>query len=1041
MSRSVARPSSTCAAVFLALVPLQQGKTQRRDLPHDIRFELYRDPARFAQLSNAAQNLLIGLYGPHPRFDEKGNRIEGPTRPDFGHPPVREHELNPGGGADPENVLGNVLVNDPFQDATAQDTQSETALVMASPGRLVAAFNDSGSFIGANAFTGWAWSADGGATWTDPGTLPGGNDAGDPVLARHDASGRIYLAALFFNGTGINIFRSDDDGQSWLAPVNGTNGAAGFQDKEWLAVDNFPGAGNGNVYMITREFGGREGIFLYRSTDQGATFGPVGGVQIVAGFPSNVQGAYVVVAPNHDVHAFWYDSNFSPAQLRTRRSTDGGLTFGAPVTVTNLTSNITNGNLSLVAGFRSNSFPQCAVNPVSGHLYVVYNDPTAVSGGDRGNILLRVSSDQGATWSAPQQVNADATTRAQYFPTIAVRPNGGGLAVCWYDNRNDPADRRIERWGATASISGSSVTFGPNFRLSPAFDPVFGVDPVVNSVYMGDYDQLVADDTTYYSTWGDNRDDSIAVPGRKNANVRFTTFTQEGPGPLLDFGGVVVAGGNLNGRIDFDECNELFATLSNSGSVPVTGLFAELTTTTPGVTVIDGVQAYPDLAPGDSVANPIPFRVSTSPAFACGTPVEFVLTVTSSAGTGPFPFQLQTGGGDYIVTVGSDGLLGGTNDIGNRGDDVVTTIPLPFPVTLYDSSFSGVTLSSNGNAQFSGGSSAFSNECLPTATLSNTILAHWDDLRTDGSGSGIFTRVVGSAPNRTFVIEWRTIYFSGGGNANFELRLHEGSSAFEIVHARIDQAGASATVGVQQGSGTKSTLYTCNQPLTNGALLSFTLPECEGGGGECITTECLTLDFENEVGGAPIANGQAISDEYASWVAISGGGSNLGPVAFDSTPGGPNDPSINTDMLVGHGNLLLLQSNQFPAQSVPGIFDTITDDADGGDLVFAFVSPVDPQSLLLADINPEPNLGASVTLVDENGRTRVYTVQPGYTGEYGDAGPWPLDLTTSAVQIGNAPGHRLATAVEQPGFLQDRVVRLVVHMTGFGAMDELSVCR
>lgn len=207
-------------------------------------------------------------------------------------------------------------------------------------------------------------------------------------------------------------------------------------------------------------------------------------------------------------------------------------------------------------------------------------------------------------------------------------------------------------------------------------------------------------------------------------------------------------------------------------------------------------------------------------------------------------------------------------------------------------------------------------------------------------------------------------------------------------------------------------------------------------------TQCFTLDFETEDDfTTSIPNGAQVTTQYGSLVNISGAGSNLGPVTFDSTPGGPNDPSINDDMLVGYGNLLLLQSNTLPTQTIPGIYDLVTDDADGGDIVFDFTSPVNPQSVLLADINPEPNLGASITLIDENGKTRVYTVQPGYTGEYGDAGPWGVNLTVTTVQVGNAPGFRLTTATEQAGFLQNRVVRMVVHMTGFGAMDNLVFCR
>jgi hypothetical protein len=206
---------------------------------------------------------------------------------------------------------------------------------------------------------------------------------------------------------------------------------------------------------------------------------------------------------------------------------------------------------------------------------------------------------------------------------------------------------------------------------------------------------------------------------------------------------------------------------------------------------------------------------------------------------------------------------------------------------------------------------------------------------------------------------------------------------------------------------------------------------------------CFTLDFETEDDFAtPLGNGQAISTppEFGDLVRISGSGANAGPAIFDSTPGGPNDPALNDDMLIGNGNLLLLEDDWYAfAQTVPGFFDVVTDDPDGGDLVFDFVTPVDPRGILLADINPPPNQGASVTLLDEEGRSRTYAIEPGWTGTYGDAGPHRLDLVTLDPQLGNGT-PRFATATQTDGFEQDRVVKLVVHLTGFGAVDELSFC-
>jgi hypothetical protein len=197
---------------------------------------------------------------------------------------------------------------------------------------IIGGFNDSGSFTAGNHFTGFSRSTDGGVTWTDGGTLPASaaGDAGDPVLARDSTSGTIYFATLgFTNGNVIQVFRSTDNGATWLAPVNGTPGGAS-EDKEWITVDNFVGSGNGNVYLVARNFGGGNGIYFTRSTDGGATFGPSGGTLIVSGSPTNVQGAFVTVSPDHSILAYWYHNGGS---LNVRKSTDQGLTFGAAVPI------------------------------------------------------------------------------------------------------------------------------------------------------------------------------------------------------------------------------------------------------------------------------------------------------------------------------------------------------------------------------------------------------------------------------------------------------------------------------------------------------------------------------------------------------------------------------------------------------------------------------------------------------------------------------------------------------------------------------------
>src|SRR4029077_19004691 len=61
----------------------------------------------------------------------------------------------------------------------------------------------------------------------------------------------------------------------------------------------------------------------------------------------------------------------------------------------------------------------------------------------------------------------------------------------------------------------------------------------------------------------------------------------------------------------------------------------------------------------------------------------------------------------------SGSIVPGTVDIGNHGDDQVTTVALPCPFTLTVHTFTSINLSSNGNAQFTTTDPAFTNSCLP----------------------------------------------------------------------------------------------------------------------------------------------------------------------------------------------------------------------------------------------------------------------------------------------------------------------------------------
>ena len=59
----------------------------------------------------------------------------------------------------------------------------------------------------------------------------------------------------------------------------------------------------------------------------------------------------------------------------------------------------------------------------------------------------------------------------------------------------------------------------------------------------------------------------------------------------------------------------------------------------------------------------------------------------------------------------------------------------------------------------------------------------------------------GTAPNRIFNIEWRTVYFAAPTTtANHELRLYEGQSRFDVIYGALASGNSSATAGVQKST-------------------------------------------------------------------------------------------------------------------------------------------------------------------------------------------------------------------------------------------------
>jgi hypothetical protein len=326
---------------------------------------------------------------------------------------------------------------------------------------------------------GWAYTADGGNTWTFPGVIEPGIFRSDPVLDS-DADGNFYYNSLTADSGPSNfrchVFRSVDGGATWDAGAYAHGG-----DKQWQVIDTTNGMGRGNIYAAWNStFSSCSGNFT-RSYDGGQTFLPCSSVA------GNPYWGTMAVGPDGELYvsgtgmtvakSTTLQDSSQPAAWDFTRTVDldgsleisvgpnpGGLLGQAWIAVDH-SSGPSRGNVYLLASVDRSSTP----------------DPL--------DVMFARSTDGGLTFSPPVRVNDDPGTSAwQWFGTMSVAPNGRIDAV-WLDTRNDPGGFDSELYYAFSTDAG--VTWSTNEVLTPPFDPHLGWP---QQSKMGDYFDMVSDD-------------------------------------------------------------------------------------------------------------------------------------------------------------------------------------------------------------------------------------------------------------------------------------------------------------------------------------------------------------------------------------------------------------------------------------------------------------------------------------------------------------------------------------------------------------------
>jgi hypothetical protein len=569
--------------------------------------------------------------------------------------------------------------------------QAETSIAVDSTGQhVVVAMNDTRGFgLSPLSVSGFAYSDDGGLTFTDGGQLPVTTGTttvgttvvpqvfGDPEVKYLGGSTFIYFSIVVtrFPATGtptgtvqtMGFHRSTDFGHTWQGPfiitpasnphgqVSGGN-AFDAADKEFADVD----PETGRVLMTWSNF-------------TSTVFAP-GGVEISSTFSDNVMAATPTWSPrtiiaatasdgqnsvprfargSNNVYAAWMRVPAGARNIGFSRSTDNGATWSAPVS---LASDFVAMD-EVLGNDRVNNAPSLAVDtsggPNNGNIYVVYSNNSSLDGAD---VMFQRSTNQGAAFSAPTiRLNSrPGADRAQWFPWATVDSTSGRLYVFFYDQGGAATGDLTETMYLFSDDGG--VTFSKPMPLTDRpFHAGYGND--TGQPNIGDYNQAVAQANTLSAVWAGTPPLVGFTDGQPQTRMTVPDmyFKRVAAGATrisASLGQVSFTdtGGSLGGNGSIDPGEQVSFTLPLTNYVTnlisasaLAGVNATLSTSTPNVVLTQSVSAYPDLKAGTTATNTTPFTIAVGNTFVSGTPIDLTLSVTSAQGSTTLLFMQATG--------------------------------------------------------------------------------------------------------------------------------------------------------------------------------------------------------------------------------------------------------------------------------------------------------------------------------------------------------------------------------------------------------------
>lgn len=560
MRRTLTLVVAALVALAAAAVDGSAGPAATQD-PKEIAKQLLDSDAGKLLTSNARLALEAAVRGDRGLGTDFAEDARGASNTDAAA--VREAQ----GGEDPgQPRFRNVRVNNPAEDTQQidQTTQSETTIAVVGS-NIAVGFNDSQNtllrFTQATNLSGFAFSANGGKSFTDGGVIPnkaGCLNFGDPWLTS-DRTGAMYYSTLAlcldpsrFSTLEVGVAKSTDGGRTFSAPVIATKSAGALfysADKDAITAGRDPRAQRDNLYDAFDDaaaffdpksgFQFLHGLGVSRSIDGGATW-QVSYANRVPLFNrcsfTQYIGAMPLVDPSNGtlyVAALKFFQGFAapgcpPPTPLTRTevvfvSKDGGATFGPERLIATVNKTIPGpgffsflslGDAKLM---RLLELPTLALT--GDGLFASWQEGL----GGHAHVRLARSTDGGTTWAVSTVTSG---TGDEVQP--AMSGDTSGLHILYYQrNRDNTLDVKV------SNSSDAGATFETRRVTTESFPGVFTFpqfDPIIAFGYMGDYIANVSDGTNQFFAWGDNRDivkNFFWPQGRNDPDVFFAAQTRQ----------------------------------------------------------------------------------------------------------------------------------------------------------------------------------------------------------------------------------------------------------------------------------------------------------------------------------------------------------------------------------------------------------------------------------------------------------------------------------------------------------------------------------